>query len=223
MALRSLPGSDKYRQASQSDPPWRHPLVEKANAEVPIAEVLSDYFATPVPAEAEGWKVRCPFAVEHEDGGIDRQFRVYASSNSGYCFALHGRLDPVRLWRLRSWFPSLKDAAEDLLRTYGIDYRPRPYKERMAGLRTGSAFEVDTAALVQALQVYLVNHPLYEARQYDDSLLRGVNYILNEAHDACAQAERLGDVERWLDEAKQRVSALLRQTRPRSALGGTTA
>ena len=212
MAGRSLPGADKYRTAPAGrDAPWLHPLVAKANAEVRIEDVLNGYFGLAVPYEAEGWKVRCPFAVEHKDGGIDPQFRVYATSNTGYCFALHGRLDPVGLWRQRSYFPTIKDAAENLMTTFGVEYRPRPYRERMRLLQVPEDFHADPEALVEALQTYLAHHPLYQACELDDFLLRGVNYELSEVHAVCLGAQRLEDVERWLKGAKDRLNSLLAQ------------
>jgi hypothetical protein len=212
VAVPRLPGADKYRRPDDSVHAWDDPLVGRANTEVRVEAVLNDHFAMHVPLEAEGWKTRCPFAAEHEDGGLDRQFRVYSSSNSGYCFALHGRLDPVRLWRLRSWFPSIRATAEDLLRSYGVEYRSKPYRERMALLRQSSGFRVDADSVVGALRVYLTSQPLYEARQYDDSILRGVNLVLNEVRDLCDRAETLGEVETWLQQSKQQLDQLLTAT-----------
>lgn len=209
MARRSLPGADKYRRPDAEDPRWRDPLVEMANAEVRIEAVLNDHFAMGVPFDAEGWKVRCPFAAEHEDGGIDRQFRVYASTNTGYCFALHGVLTPVRLWRLRAWFPSVRDAAEDLLRSYGVEYKQRPYRERMHSLREPTGFRADPDAVAQAVQVFLAAQPTYAARRYDDVLLRVVNLTLSDVDGLCERAETLGEVETWWHEARQRLRTLL--------------
>lgn len=205
-----LPGSDKYRRPVEADDaPWLAPIVVKANTEVPFAEVLNRYFGMHVPVDAEGWKVRCPLYSEHEDGGLDRQFRVYASTNHGYCFALHGSLDPVRLWRQRSYFPSHQEAARDLLRAFDIDWHPVPYWERMAALRDQPPMSVDADTVVSALTVWLNQQPGYDARQYDKDVLTVVNYLWNQVPALCARTNDIAEVETWLDEAKRQLTTVL--------------
>lgn len=206
---RTLPGADKYRVEEKRDAPWHDPLVVQANTEVSFVTLLNEHYKMHVPVDAEGWKTRCPLATEHDDGGIDRQFRVYASTNSGHCFALHGSMDPVRLWRLRSYHPTLKDAARSLLDAYGIESRAKPYWERMADLREPTPFQADPDVLAQTINVYLSAHPDYEDRQYDVNVLHHVNSVLSQIAPLCEQAQEIGEVEEWLRASKSRLSQAL--------------
>jgi hypothetical protein len=214
---RSLPGADKYRRSTDrddADAPWNDPLVLRANRDVALTAVLNDYFDAHVPSDAEGWKTYCPFAKEHEDGGLDKQFRVYTSSNSGHCFALHGTLDPVRVWRLRRYFATMPDAARDLLDTYGVAYRRKPYRERMAELRDRPAFTIAPTQVVQTFNVWLRAQPGYHEHQYDQDVLRSVNSALSEVHDLCARARDLEEVELWLQSVKSLVATELTRSSP---------
>jgi hypothetical protein len=225
---RSLPGADKYRRPRTStDAPWEAPVVLLANREVSVIAVLNDYFRTHIPIDAEGWKTYCPFAREHEDGGIDKQFRVYHSSNSGHCFALHGTLDPVRLWRQRRPYGSLTDAAQDLLDTYGVEYRRKPWRERWAELHEApEETGIDAKAVVAAFTTWLNAQPDYLERQYDEDVLLSVNFVLSRVHGVCAQATTIGEVESWLARAKTVVTTVcaapLRPPRARPAPPGAT-
>jgi hypothetical protein len=206
---RTLPGADKYRTPDKQDAPWHDPLVVRANTEVNFITLLNDLHRLHVPIDAEGWKTRCPYADEHDDGGVDRQFRVYASTNSGHCFALHGTMDPVRLWRLKAYQPSLKDAARSLLDAYGIETRSKPYWERMADLRDPTPYRADPDVLVQTINVFLSAHPNYEQHQYDKNVLHHVNSTLSQIVPLCAQATSIGEVEAWLLASKRSLSQVL--------------
>jgi hypothetical protein len=220
VAGRHLPGSDKYRVPEVRDAPWHDPLVVRANTDVSFVGMLNDYFALHVPIDADGWKTRCPFAAEHEDGGLDKQFRVYAPTNSGHCFALHGTMDPVRLWRLRSYFPSLRDAAQSLLEAFGVEYRTRPYWERMADLREEQAYHADPATLTQTINVFLSAQPDYEVRQYRPDVLHHVNWTLGQIAHLCETATTIGEVEAWLHQSKRSLRETLSE--PGSAAPAAT-
>lgn len=192
---------------------WENPIVKMANTRVRVESVLNDHFGMSVPMDADGWKARCPFYQEHDDGGIDRQFRIYSATNRGYCFAMHNVLDPVGLWRMRSYFPSLRHAAEDLLETYGIDFRPKPYQERMASLLTfETSFVADPDVITQVIMLYLQRLPFYEERQYEERLLLGVNSVLNEVHPLCESASSPQEVEKWLQKAKTTLQKMVSQS-----------
>lgn len=109
----------------------RH-LIERANA-VSVFDVLRDYFDIVHPREGGGsYKGYCPFGFEHADGGIEKQWRTYPSTNSSYCFAGHGSLTPVRLVQIKKDIKAT-DAAVDILRRYGL-FAPRHFRERYADL-----------------------------------------------------------------------------------------
>jgi hypothetical protein len=186
---------------------WNDPVVKMANEKVSVVSVLNDHFGMQVPEDADGWKTTCPFYYEHEDGGIDRQFRVWAASNRSWCFAMHNVLDPVNLWRYRKFFPTGRDAAESLLTAYGIDFRPKPYQERMAALRGRTeAYVADPDVIVQVLTLYLARLPGYDEAQYRPEVLRTVNLVLSEVHPFCATGPQEQEVKEWLHQAKERLA-----------------
>lgn len=202
-----LRGSEKYARPDTSKTlKWDDPVVGMANTRVRVESVLNDHFGMSVPMDSDGWKTKCPMAHEHEDGGVDRQFRVYSESNRGYCFAMHGVLDPVGLWRLRNYYPTIRDAAEGLLKAYSIDFRPKPYAERMRDLLDREKSKtVDPDTLSQAISVFLETLPSYEERQYDEAVLRSVNSILSEVRPFCDHTPNESEVAAWLTQAKARL------------------
>jgi len=209
----SLPGGEKYLPPSSSDldssKPWNHPLVLLANEKVRIEDVLNDHYGLNVPYGADRWKSRCPFAYEHADGGLDKQFRVFSTDNYGHCYESHGHLDPVRLWKMKSYAPTLLDAAKGLLEAYGIETKPKSLDERVADLQKQEEFHSDPSAVSQALQVFLSRLSGYEDRQYDDDVLRSVNSVLKAVPNVCAQAESQEEVERWFRNAKAELARLI--------------
>lgn len=211
--MSPLPGADKYLTAEKSSKSV-DPRVQLANDKVRIEEVLTKYFNTYVPYQAHSWKVRCPFFFEHDDGGIDRQFRVYSATNTGYCFALHGTLTPVRLWSIRGSFRTQREAATALLDTFGVSYREPPYWERVRGLQETieSRPVADPQIMVQAIQYFLRNLEGYEAHQYDTEVLLRVNSILGEVHSICAEARSVEEVEQWYQAARDELRRTISQS-----------
>lgn len=200
-----LPGSQKYRPDEiEKDKPWDDPLVVRANDEVPITVLLREYWKLAIPEGAESWKVSCPFAGEHKDGGADRQFRVYSSTNSGWCFSVHGFLTPVRLWQMRVGSPTLKDAARDLLIKFGIRIKEPSWQERFALIRAEATerHTITAEAMVEALQVYLRGLPAYTTRQFDTDVLTHVNSLLVDIQQFCTRGATLEEARRWLVEAQ---------------------
>lgn len=196
-----LPGSQKYAPDEQHEAkPWEDELVVRANEEVPITSVLSEYFNVPVPEQAYGWKTYCVQKWEHKDGGIDRQFRVYTDTNSAWCFAVHGFYTPVRLWRLRSGAATLKDAARELLRVYGIRIKEPTYQEQFEMIRQEASRKAvaTTDSMLEALQVFLETVPGYTLRQFDVEVLRVVNLTIEEIQVFCAQNPSLEEARPWL-------------------------
>jgi hypothetical protein len=101
-------------------------LVERANAQVPIQDLLRDLFGITVPREiVKSWKIRCPFGgLLHPDGGVEKNSRVY-EDNHMYCWTCEQSFRPVDL--MASW-SGMKptDAARKLLRDHHLLYAPTP-------------------------------------------------------------------------------------------------
>jgi hypothetical protein len=142
----------------------RRDLIEKANEVVSIFDVLHDLFDIDHPREGRSYKGHCPFGFEHPDGGVEKGFRSYPGSNTGYCFVMHGQLTPVRLVALQNdW--SQRRSAEWLLRKAGkLD--ARPWQERWNEMEAEKAAPKeqelgDPQELVEALHESLRSHPAY--------------------------------------------------------------
>jgi hypothetical protein len=105
-------------------------------------------------------KVYCPFGMFHRDGGVDRALRVYPQSNTAYCFAGCGFIDPIRLFRL-TYDLSPLEAAKRLVETYGE--APQTWDARLSeALRPTPTPDLRTT-LVAALHNALSADPRYGA------------------------------------------------------------
>lgn len=206
--MTMLPGSEKYmRIVNEAEPAKREAmdLIQRAN-DLPILDVLRDWFELNIPDSGDrSWKDYCPFGWEHPDGGVDRGWRVYPSTNSSYCFVLHGALRPVRMVQMRDDVRATI-AAKKLLEHYG-KLRPRGYRQRMEELiaaremvRTSLGSPAD---LIEALQHNLFRMPGYIEHQYDPKVAAAVDAALGRLDDMLA--DRSADTERvraWLDDAE---------------------
>lgn len=211
ISLKPIPGLDKYRAPEpERKLTWADQMVAKANEEVRIEDLLNDHWGIFVPRDAQSWKAYCPLGYEHRDGGLEKNFRVYSESNSCNCFALHGFMSPVMLWRTRVG-GSFKDAALSLLTEYEIEFRTLSYQERFETLQEVSEEKkIDPEPLVQALKIFLRSHPNYDVRQYDEDVLRVVNLLIGEAQELCSRSTiRKEEVELWYEAARSRLSRLL--------------
>lgn len=184
-------------------------LIERARTEIRIEDLLNDLFEIYVPYDAQSWKVRCPLAYEHEDGGLDKQFRVYSDNNQGYCFAMHGRFDTLTLWRLQHDYNTLVDAAEGLLAAYGKSTKALTYQERIEALQAPTEFKVDKDGVVDAFNVWLSAQPKYEANQYRQEVLHAVNSFLSGVTQICENAVSMMEVDEWYQNRKEQISTLL--------------
>lgn len=182
----------------------RRDVVTWANESISIFDLLQGLFGVDAPREGGSFKIFCPFSFEHPDGGVERACRTYPETNSAYCFALHGRLTPVKLYALAKDL-RYKQAAVELLRRAGL-YDPRPWKERLpevlAEREAAKATRTDLGdpqTLVAALHTSLRSHPAYP--------VAGVSPALSGALEArMALLEGLSGVEAvrtWYDESKK--------------------
>lgn len=213
--MRELRGADKYRRQPVEDP-RRSALqadIDRANA-VPIQSVLQDLFGIFVPSGLDrSWKTYCPFYFEHPDGGVERNMRVYGS-NSGYCFAMHGFLTPVRIVQLRSEVGARR-AAQILSDTYGLALKKEPYWVRMNQLILDQAVKVREAGspthAVAALQAALERLEGYADRQFDPDVIEALEAEL-EALDDVLRTREEGGVRQWFRKALTHMNTMLKET-----------
>lgn len=208
MSTATLGGSDKYRQAS---PRRGSPLIEQANA-VSIFDVLRDFMGIDIPnTGSKSWKTDCPFNFEHGDGGRDKGWRVYPSTNSSYCFVLHGVLDPVRLIMLRKDL-SAKRAAYVILENYGL-LKSRNYRERydqiVAEREMRSAGVGQPAVLVEALHSSVRADPRYIEKQFDVEFNVVLEKALEELDVLLARKADGDEVRVWFVKANADLSRAL--------------
>lgn len=197
-----LPGSDKYRR-QEIERPRRRTIVTRADDEVPIAEILKE-IGTIVPTSiVTSWKVRCPWASEHKDGGVEQDCRVYAT-NSMHCFAMHGTMGNSLLLATHLGI-TRQQAAIRILEQRGM-LRATGYRERMAELL--SARKVQTPGLgnpayvVQALQTRLSANPAYVEHEFETPVIDAWQAQLK-ALDSIVRAEHPGleQLRSWFDAA----------------------
>jgi hypothetical protein len=181
----------------------RETLVERANA-VSIIDVLQDDFSIHVPFDDKldrSWKTSCPFAYEHSDGGLDKQYRVYAHTNTSFCFEMHGLLTPVRLIAYKYTY-SPQRAATSILEHYGL-LKPKDYRERYQELvlaRTREDSALQTEYLVEALQssVRAVNPDA----QFDVAFQATFAEALSTLDDLAQRRVSLDDISKWYSAAR---------------------
>lgn len=140
-------------------------LIDRAN-NVPVFDVLRDWFGLNLPREGRSFKSRCPFSWEHPDGGIKKVWRTYPATNSTYCFVGHGYMGPVRLVAIQEDKKPLV-AAKSILQKYDL-MKPRAWRDRFRELQIEREQReaVGTAWVVAALHEGLRLHDGYEAAQY---------------------------------------------------------
>ena len=136
-------------------------LVRRANHEVSVFDVLEEEFNIRHPREGGSYKGWCPFAFEHGDGGVEKQFRTYPATNTAYCFAMHGILTPTKLIEVK-YDLTPTQAAMKLLDAKGL-LKAKPVQERWAEVLSDRQREVHGSpqTLVEALHTYLSTHPVY--------------------------------------------------------------
>ena len=128
----------------------RAELIELANERMGIVQAcnhigmgLPDYLSSSM-------KVDCPFgSLYHLDGGASRSMRVYAETNSAWCFAGCGYFTPVRLIADDQDL-SEEDAAQHILDI--TNYVPPDFESQWEALMAEVPV-VNTASLAEALKV----------------------------------------------------------------------
>jgi hypothetical protein len=183
--------------------------IERAN-EISVFDVLFDFFGINHPRSGRSYKGYCPFAFEHPDGGLDKQFRTYPETNTAYCFEMHGQLTPVNLIAYRKELTHRR-AAEFLLDHYGLS-KPKDYRERWQRLidaRSTPSAVTNGQDLVEALTVFLKQHPAYERCQYDDGFLSTLNSCLEVLDQILERKPEEELIRAWYDIAKDTMVGIL--------------
>jgi hypothetical protein len=206
MSDATLAGSDKYRQDTSRK---TSPIIEQANA-VPILDVLRDFMGIDIPdSGSRSWKDNCPFGFEHPDGGRDKGWRVYPSTNSSYCFVMHGGMTPVRLISLRKDVNS-KRAAYIILENYGL-LKGRGWRERYAAVASERELKGNSigspAVLVEALHSALRVEPKYMERCFETEFAEGLETCLEKLDALLAEHADEEQVRAWFIDSKTRLAA----------------
>lgn len=127
--------------------------IDEANERIDIADVLTSIgvFVPETIRNGGNKKIHCPFGFYHSDQGLSKAMRLYAASNTVYCFSCSKRYSPVSLAAAK-WDCSWVNAAFRLLEDAG--FKPKSIEERWAEATTIEEEKPDLIALADALKVY---------------------------------------------------------------------
>lgn len=194
---------------SYSEEEWA--LIERADKEVPIAEVLAECGIV-VPSEIVGsWKTSCPFAYEHADGGLDKNCRTYPT-NHMFCFASHGTLRPTQIIARKRRMTRMQ-AAETLLDERGL-LKPRTARD-MWQAADERAREVHNTLgkhtdAVTALQRAVADLPLDD---FDPAVQQAWQEVLRNLDTVMANPDSgLNDLRNWLTASREHFISTLHRT-----------
>lgn len=208
--MSTLPGSDKYRVV---EPPrqltWEQQVIQKAKTEIRIEDVLQKYYDIDVPYEAVSWKVRCPYAYEHADGGLDKQFRVYSDSNTGWCFEMHGRVDNLSLYRDQHPYLNYFDAAKSLLEDFDIDFHRKSYREVYEDIVSEKRVDLRYQDIVDAMKLYVSAFPQYVEHEYDGEVVQRINDFNSVVKAKCSNHGSLEEIVQWYQQEKTNMKDFL--------------
>lgn len=188
----------------QSQMSW----IDQANELVHIADVLTslNVFVPDSLRTGGNKKVFCPFGFYHSDRGATKAMRVYANSNTAYCFSCSKRYSPVTL-AAAAWDCSWQNAAFRLLEDIG--YAPKSLEERWQEAITPVVTVPDTEALAEALKMYcsgISNN--WTTLQLEDSTASMLNKCL-----ALLNVVRTDeDANKWLSKCKIVMSRVLEES-----------
>lgn len=143
-------------------------------------------------------KVHCPFGFQHVDMGHETAFRVYADTNTAFCFAGCGYFTPV--WLISTATDKRPaEVAADLLAEIG--YRPLDLLERFSTAEQDPA--PDKASLRAALQMYCERTlPMWEELQFNAV----VAFKLGKCLALLDRVVTSDDAWLWLSVAKQAMT-----------------
>jgi hypothetical protein len=197
--------AEKYRERPEAKIRTDSPAVAAALL-VPIGQILTELgVEVPEGLGLQSWKTWCPFGGEHPDSGSQRDMRVYESSNSVYCFRMHGYMTSVRLISIR-YGMSAEQAARHILSTRGgiptKSWRARR-DELLAERAAPTEPPVSIASVVEALSVSMNREPGWASKQYDGAVLAVMDEVLAEL-DSVTEGD-LEQLREWYDAARRRL------------------
>lgn len=171
-------------------------LIERANKDIRIEDVLNDYFDCSVPYGIDKIKDYCPLGFDHSDGGVRKALTVYGDSNTAWCFSHSMRFEPVSLWQIRTGMKS-GEAARDLLNVYGHRTSPLTLSERWEKAeQKQSSPPIDRDALRDLVLNKAASLPMYSKLQYDDSVVKAISYLLRSVDNLPDSAD-YGTIIKW--------------------------
>lgn len=184
-----------------------------------IFDVLEDFFGIVAPRSGESWKGQCPFSFEHPDGGMSKGFRTYPATNSGYCFVMHGVMDPIRIMVIRTE-ERPTTAARLLLEHYGIPLEQH-WKDRSRDLiverSSRSTALGDPTWAAHALQTSLERYDEYSEVQFEERVAEAMDVALRELDELMRGTTTTDeDLRTWLRASTEAVMVAARTERTRA-------
>lgn len=207
--MTDLNPSDRAKYALPPKPVRAETIVDRANQLIDIRDVYnneSGFFAPT--GEYFSWKIYCPFAYEHADGGIDKNTRMYPPTHI-YCWAQHGKITPVFLHARRNGLTQ-KAAAEELLHKAGL-LKPKNFRERWQEILSERGDKVNVrlgsqSYAIDALQKRLALDSDYADHEFDDAVRQSWNYVLETLDAIWDNPESdLTLLQVWLERSAQRI------------------
>lgn len=176
----------------------RPSVITVADEQVSIVAVCQ-MFGVDVPddiADGRSRKLPCPFGeLYHSDHGRDPAMRIYADTNSAYCFSCQTYWTPVTL-AAKAMDTDRRTAAARLLDRIG--YRPLDLAQVWAQAVSFEP-ELDRAALADALKAYCRRiDPAWTTHQFDPA----VSSALVRCLSILDLVRSPDDVDMWLTRCK---------------------
>lgn len=182
-------------------------VIDFANTVVPIGVAISlvDPWFKNIDS-SYGGKLHCPFGhINHSDGGQEKSLRLYAATNSAFCFASCGFLNPVRVFSIAYDLKS-STAAYRVLEASGHKMPSIQERWDLAGVVDSS---IDLESLQQSLIVFcrsVCGDQAWRALQYKEEIIQLL--------DSCFQLLELVtselEVITWLHTCKKVMETKLR-------------
>lgn len=184
---------------------WKVESIEEMEGEVDVwcAETATSWL-TLASGVASG---NCPFGEEHEDGGRDKNFRVYGVTNTCMCFALHGFLTPAKLWSIHTGKKEIQ-AAEDLITKFDIQGYKETYREKMGRLTQDNNPTLNRGDLWAAMDLKLKSYPEYIKHQYDKDVLTVVQLIQGRSKELSNDISS-EELETWYNQQTRVIEQLM--------------
>jgi len=182
-------------------------LIDLANSRLSIVQACNMLDVSVGDFTYGSVKTYCPFGqIWHQDGGSTKAFRVYAATNSCYCFAGCGMFTPVSLLAKAKDMTN-EESAEWILNFTG--YVPQDFHSQWDALMSTPA-PVDRDSLTEALKMACSGmDPQWEDRQFEPRIAMKFTACLA----LLPKVQSAEDATTWLSVTK---------TAMRRALGGAT-